>query len=351
MSTLLTSLRRPVVGAPMAGGVSTPLLAAAVSDAGGLGMLAAGYLPPERVAADLVHVRDLTDRPVGVNLFVPESRPEPLGSREVAALEAYRDRMVLEGERYGSGPEGVPAVDPPGAVPWTDHWEDKVALVRTLRPAVVSCTFGVPEKSVVRSWQEVGVEVHVTVTCAREAEAAAAAGADALVVQGHGAGGHRGTHDSRRDPGTLDHLALLREVRGVTGLPLVAAGGITTTGDLERARAAGAVAGQIGTALLLATEAGTSPTVRAALRDPALTTRVDTRAFTGRVAGAVRNGFVDRHHDHAPPLFPELDRLSRPVRAAAAAAGDVHGVHLWAGVGWRAAQDRSAGDIVRDLWR
>lgn len=342
--SLLRSLPLPVVGAPMAGGVSTPLLVAAVSDAGGLGMLAAGYQTPEQLAADLVHTRDLTDRPVGVNLFVPADPGQRAAARDAheAAVAAYRDALAPE-----AGALGVE----PGTVSWqdTDHWAEKVVLVETLAPAVVSCTFGVPAPEVVARWRAAGVEVHVTVTSLSEARAAAAAGADALVLQGQEAGGHRGTHDVEAEPEPLDHLALLDWVAPHVDLPLVAAGGVTTAGDVRRALAAGATAVQVGTALLLATEAGTSLTHRAALRDPGLTHRVPTRAFTGRVAGALRNGWVDRHDGAAPPAFPAVDQVTKPLRRAAADAGDVDRMHIWAGAGWRACQDRSATEIVRGL--
>lgn len=337
--SLLTTLDLPVVGAPMAGGISTPLLAAAVSDAGGLGMLAAGYRTPEQVAADLVHTRDLTSRPVGINLFVPQ-RPDR--ERHEAAVDALRERLVDEAAALGVEPGHPSWVD-------TDRWADKVVLVEALVPAVVSCTFGLPDAGTVARWRAAGSEVHATVTSLDEARAAAEVGVDALVVQGHEAGGHRGSHDPGAEPTLIDHLGLLDMIAPELDLPLVAAGGITTAGDVRRALDAGAVAVQVGTALLLATEAGTSPTYRAALRHPDLTERVTTRAFTGRVAGAVRNGWVDRHDGHVPSVFPVVDGVTKPLRRAAAERGDVHGTHVWAGVGWRAAQDRSAGEIVRDL--
>lgn len=339
MTTLLTTLDLPVVGAPMAGGISTPLLVAAVSDAGGLGMLAAGYRTPEQLATDLVHTRDLTQRPFGVNIFVP--RPVDRDRHE-EAVTAYRERLV---------PEAVDLGTEPGHPAWhdTDHWADKVLLVETFAPAVVSCTFGVPEAETVARWQAAGTEVHLTVTSADEARAALAVGPDALVVQGHEAGGHRATHDVEAEPQLVDHLGLLEMIGPDVDVPLVAAGGITTAGDVRRAMAAGAAAVQVGTALLLATEAGTSRTYRAALRDPALTERVTTRAFTGRVAGAVRNGFVERHDGQAPAAFPVVDQVTKPLRRAAADAGDVQGIHIWAGAGWRACQDRSAAEIVADL--
>lgn len=338
--TVLGSLEVPVVGAPMAGGVSSPLLVAAVSDAGGLGMLPAGYRTPEQLAADLVHVRDLTERPFGVNLFVP-SRLDRAALEP--AVTAFREALLPRAAALGVEP-GHPSWDD------TDHWADKVLLVETLAPAVVSCTFGVPDPEAVRRWRAAGCEIHVTVTSAREAAAAEEAGADVLVVQGHEAGGHRASHDPSAEPEVIDHLGLLEAVRADGGtLPMVAAGGITTPGDVRRALEAGAVAVQVGTALLLATESGASPTYRAALRDPTLTERVTTRAFSGRVAGAVRNRWVDDLAPLAPAAFPAVDQVSRPVRAAAARAGDVHGIHVWAGSGWRACQDRPAGEIVRAL--
>ncbi|GAA5157246.1 nitronate monooxygenase [Ornithinimicrobium tianjinense] len=338
---VLDLLDLPVVGAPMAGGVSSPLLVAAVSDAGGLGMLAAGYRTPEQLAADLVHTRDLTDRPFGVNLFVPHRVDRERHEGEVAA---YSEALAPLARELGVEP-GLPV--------WgdTDHWADKVALVETLAPAVVSCTFGVPGADIVERWRRAGSEVHVTVSSASEAVAAEAAGADVLVLQGHEAGGHRGSHDPQVEPEVVDHLGLLETIRPLTALPLLAAGGVTTPGDVGRAREAGAAAVQVGTALLLATESGASPTYRAALRHPDLTERVTTRAFTGRVAGAVRNRFVDRYAALAPRAFPVVDQVSKPVRAAAAAAGDVHGIHVWAGVGWRACQEAPAADIVGGLGR
>lgn len=337
--SLLADLDLPVVGAPMAGAVSTPLLVASVSDAGGLGMLPAGYLTPERLATDLVHTKDLTQRRFGVNLFVPQPVDR---ARHEASVLALRERLADRAAALGVEP-GHPS--------WsdTDHWADKVLLVQTLRPAVVSCHFGLPDREALQRWHAAGIEVHVTVTTLEEARAAADLGVDALVVQGHEAGGHRGTHDPEAEPSMIDHLGLLEMISPEVDLPLVAAGGITTAGDVRRALDAGAVAAQVGTALLLATESGASQTYRAALRDPSLTERVVTRAFTGRSAGAVRNGWVDDLDGQVPGAFPVVDQLTRPLRAAAARAGDVHGIHVWAGSGWRACQDRSAAEIVREL--
>ncbi|ANS77492.1 Enoyl-acyl carrier protein reductase [Serinicoccus hydrothermalis] len=336
--SLLGSLVLPVVGAPMAGGVSNPLLAAAASDAGGLGMLAAGYRTPEQVAADLVHVRDLTDRPFGINLFVP--RPLDRAALE-PAVEDFAGRIA--GEAAALGTEvGRPS--------WydTDHWDAKVHLVETLAPPVVSCTFGIPGAAVVDRWKAAGCEVHLTATSVPEALAAAETGADVVVLQGMEAGGHRGTHDPSAAPEPVDHLGLLETVLPQVGVPLVVAGGVTTPGDVRRAFGAGAAGVQVGTALLLAPESGASRTYRAALRSPRHTERVLTRAFSGRVAGAVANGWTREYAD-APAAFPVVDQLTKPLRKAAAEQGDLERIHVWAGSGWRAAQERPAGEIVREL--
>ena len=238
-------LAAPIVGAPLAGGPSTPALAAAVSDAGGLGFLAAGYKTAAAVAAELDELRALTSRPFGLNLFYPAREPvdEP-------AVEAYALRMRDEAERYGVEP---------GEPRWSDDdWTAKLELAARERPAVLSFTFGCPEREIVESLRTTGCVVWCTVTSRSEAEQATAAGVDALVVQGAEAGGHQGSfHD--RDDEPLPLLALLDDVARATEAPLIAAGGIASGGDIAAALAAGAVAAQIGSALLLAREAGPPP--------------------------------------------------------------------------------------------
>lgn len=335
----LAALSRPVVGAPMAGGPTTPELVAAVSQAGGLGMLAAGYQTPEALAGGIYAVRDLTDRPFGVNIFVPEQ----LSRRELEGpVAAYREALRPEAKR-----RGVVLPEPN----WhdTDHFADKVALVALEQVLVVSFTFGCPPRDAVEELHQVGCSVQVTVTDDEEAAAAERCGADSLVVQGAEAGAHRGTHRVAAEPNRHDHLALLGLIRPLTRLPLVAAGGVVTAGDVRRALTEGAVAVQVGTALLLADEAGTSPCHRAALRDPGLTETGVTRAFSGRPARALRTGFVTRYAALAPAAFPVVDQISKPLRRAAAEAMDTDGTHVWAGAGWRAAQERPAAEIMRDL--
>lgn len=333
----------PVIAAPMAG-VSTPQLVAAVGAAGGLGFLAAGYRTPAQVAQQIRATRELTDAPFGVNLFVPPPPASP-PARELAARELarYAERLTPLAQQLGVR---LPAPD------WddTDGWDAKLTLLADIDPvAVVSCTFGCPPRQAVDRLHAAGTCVAVTVTTADEAAAAQAVGADVVVVQGFEAGGHRGTHQVADDPNELDHLALLPLIAQV-GLPMIAAGGITTAGDTARALAAGAFAVQAGTAFLLTDEAGTSAAHRMGLTDPSLTS-VITRAFSGRPARGLSNRFAQEHSAEAPRVYPQVNQLVQPLRAASAARGDLGGVAMWAGAGWRAARQEPAAEVVARLSR
>ncbi len=320
----------PIVGAPLAGGPSTPELAAAVSEAGGLGFLAAGYKTAAATDAELDRLQTLTRGPVGLNLFFPVRE-----EIDESALAAYTERMRSEGARYGVSP---------GEPRWTDDdWETKLELAVRARPAVVSFTFGCPEREVVEWLRQGGCQIWCTVTSGEEARHASAAGVDALVVQGAEAGGHQGSFvDHDRAPRRL--LALLDEVRCAAALPMIGAGGIATAADIAGVLAAGAVAAQIGSALLLASEAGTSAVHRHALTGDA-GTRL-TRAFTGRRARGIVNRFLLEHDAFAPRAYPELHYVTAPIRAAARELGDPDGVNLWAGTGYRGAREASASELV-----
>jgi nitronate monooxygenase len=322
-----------IVGAPLAGGPSTPALAAAVSEAGGLGFVAAGYKSADEVACELAEVRAATERPFGVNVFFPARLPV-----DEAALAAYAERLEVEAERYG-----VACGEPR----WSDDdWDAKLALVARERPAVVSFAFGCPERELVESLRDEGIAVWCTVTSPDEARVAAQAGVDALVVQGAEAGGHQSSFaDTDEEPLAL--LPLLALVRGASALPLVAAGGIATGDGVAAVLAAGAKAAQIGSALLLTPEAGTSEAQRAALAGKAPTAL--TRAFTGRRARAIVNRFLRDHDAAAPKGYPEVHYVTAPLRAAARAAGDADGINLWAGCAYGLARTEPAGDVVERL--
>ena len=216
---------------------------------------------------------------------------------------------------------------------------------------MVSFTFGCPAADVVRGLQGGGSLVAVTVTSSGEAASAASAGADLLCVQGPEAGAHRGTFANPPDPAAGQEpglLALIAEVAAVTDLPLAAAGGIADAAGVAAAMSAGAAVVQAGTAFLRCPESGAHPLHKAALADPRFTGTQVTRAFSGRPARALVNQFVLAHAD-APAAYPEINNVTRPLRAAAAASGDPDRMSLYAGQRFRAAADRPAADIISRL--
>ena len=319
--------------APLAGGASTSELTAAVSEAGGFGFLASGYLTAEVLEGRIEAVRALTDRPIGVNLFAP-------GSPDVddEALDAYLTTLAGEAQSYGAV-LGEPRFD-------DDDYAAKLSLLGELRPEVASFTFGCPEAAEIAVLRESGMEAWVTVTSAAEAQAAAEAGADVLVVQGGEAGGHQASFvDDDAEP--LSTLVLLRLVATEVDLPLVAAGGLTDGPAVAAALAGGAAAAQLGTAFLRADEAGTDPAHRTALRSSTPTAL--TRAFSGRRARGIVNRFLSDHSEAAPSAYPQIHHATSPMRAAARKRGDADGFNLWAGQAHQLAPSGPASKIVRDL--
>lgn len=339
-STPLTDLglTLPVLGAPMAGGPTTPDLVIAVADAGGLGMLAAGYRTLEDLAEQVEAVRRRTWT-YGVNLFAPN--PVPV---DPAAYAAYRTRLLPLADLLGVALPERPRED-------DDAWEAKLDLLCRDPAPVVSFTFGVPTAREVGRLRTAGSVTVQTVTTAAEARLAEEAGVDMLLLQAYAAGGHSGTLTPATPPADLPLPDLVRRVASATHLPLVAAGGLSGPDDVRAALAAGASAVAVGTALLLAPEAGTSPVHRTALTEPDRRTTVVTRAFSGRPARSLVNRFVEQNHAHAPAGYPAVHHLTTPLRRAATAAGEGELVSLWAGAGHRLARERPASEIVAGLVR
>jgi nitronate monooxygenase len=328
----------PVVAAPMAGGPSTPALVNAVTAAGGFAFLGAGYLTPDAARDQIAQVRRSGGQ-FGVNVFLPgDALPD------AAELTTYAQELRSEAQRYG-------VLLPPEVDDHDDWWRDKVELLVADPVAVVSFTFAIPDTGTVVALRRVGTAVLATVTTVAEARQAEAAGVDGLVVQSAAAGGHSATTTPRAPTSRTDTTTLVAEVRAGTSLPIVAAGGIVVSEQVQAVLAAGACAAMVGTVLLRTSESGARAVHKDALADPARDATVVTRAFTGRPARALRNRFTDQHSAAAPVGYPAIHLLTAPIRAAAAARRDPDGINLWAGTGYRAATDGPAGVVIADLMR
>jgi nitronate monooxygenase len=332
--TVLDELLLPIVQAPMAGGPSTPDLAIAVSEVGGLGFLAAGYLTAERVREDVAAVAQGTARPFGVNVFVVGGGPA-----DPARVAEYAGRIAPEAERAGVT-LGEPRFE-------DDALAAKIDVLESAPVAVVSFTFGLPSRAVVDRLHAVGSELWMTVTSPEEALQAVASGADALVVQGVEAGGHRGIFTDDDTASDLTLSAALQLIAAAVDVPLVGAGAIMTGAGVAAVLAAGAAAVQLGTAYLRTPEAGTSPAQRTATASATPTAL--TRAFSGRLARGISNRMLREHGPHAPTAYPEVNHLTSRLRAHARAAGDPDLINLWAGQAHALAGEEPAGELTRRL--
>jgi nitronate monooxygenase len=329
-------LAHPVLAAPMAGGPTTPSLVTAAARSGSLGFLAAGYKDPDLLAAQVAEVRRQTGT-FGVNLFVPNPLPV-----DRAEYRRYASALAAEAERHGVQLTAEPKED-------DDAWAAKVDLLLADPVPVVSFTFALPEASVFQAFGRAGTLTVQTVTSADEARAAAAAGADLLAVQATAAGAHSGTWTPQRMPDPVPLAGLVAAVRAATGVPVVAAGGLSTPAEVAAALGTGAVAVMAGTALLRSDESGASAVHQAALADPGRGDPVLTRAFSGRPARGLPNRFITDFGSIAPPGYPAVHHLTSPLRKAAAAAGDPELVNLWAGTGYRNTTTGPAAAILQKL--
>ena len=337
--TLLDGLAIPIIQAPMLG-ASDQALAIAVGGAGGMGTLAAGGLAPADIAAAVAEIRAATDRPFGVNLLMA-----PKVSPDAGEVEAALARLA---PWYAELGVAVPAAPNQFAPDFDAQFEALVGAA----PPVASFAFGVLARDQVAALQRAGSYVVGTANTVAEARAWAEAGADGICAQGAEAGGHHAYFLEDIEASLIGTFALVATIRTAVDLPVIAAGGIMDGRGVAAALALGAAAALMGTAFLLSDEVTISQPWRAAIEaapdDP---TRL-TRALTGRYARGVENRFMRemRAVEREVPAYPVQNRLTQPLRAAAAKASEPQMLSLWAGQAVRLARPGEAADLVRRWW-
>lgn len=339
LKALLDALPIPILQAPMVG-ASTAAMAVAVSQAGGMGSLAAGASAPADIGPAIDAVRAQTAAPFGVNLFVvPPARPD------AAMVDAALARLA---PWYAELGEPLPAA-PNDFAP---DFEAQFAALVAAAPPVASFTFSILTRLQVEALHAAGTYVVGAATTAAEARAWAAVGADGISAQGSEAGGHRGHFLAETEASLVGTMALVATVRAAVDLPVIAAGGIMDGRGVAAALALGASAVQMGTAFLLAGQTSASAPWRHAIEtagdDP---TRL-TRAFSGRHARGIENRFMRdlRAVEDEVPAYPVQNRLTQPLRAAAAKADVSDLISLWAGQGVKLARPGDAGEMVKTWW-
>lgn len=317
---LMTLLRidHPIIQAPMAGS-TTPALASAVCNAGGLGSLGSAVNTPDEIRADIRAMRAGTNRPFNLNFFIHDAlKTDP------AVLQRTRERLAPWYQKLGLG---APPQDLPDLGPGFD--DTRLQLLLDLRPAVASFHFGVPHPDAVLALKSAGITLISTATTVAEARAVESAGMDAVIAQGWEAGGHRGAHRPNDPAAGIGTLALVPQIADAVRIPVIAAGGIGDGRGIAAAFALGAAGVQMGTAFLSCPEAGTDAARRAHLARATEEDTLVTDAFSGRSARALRSRYAEAMEASREPLpaFRQMYALTDPLLTAAQ--DDIASFHLY----------------------
>jgi nitronate monooxygenase len=338
----LLQITHPIIQGPFGGGISTVALAAAVSNAGGLGSYGAHILSPEQISAVVCELFAATQRPFAINLWVPkESEAQALTEAEwsaaVEALAPYWERFQLP------RPERPTHFGP--------DFLQQVEAALEARPPVLSFVMGVPPADVITRAKAKHIVTIGTATTVEEAIVLEQTGLDLVVASGSDAGGHRGAFLRAAAESLVGTFSLIPQVADAVKLPVIAAGGISDGRGILAAMALGAAGVQIGTAFLACEESGASDAHRQALHSPNAQRTVLTRVFSGRLARGIVNDFVRvmSQHEVSTPEYPIQNWLTQPLRRAAALAGDADALSLWAGQGAPLTKRNTAAALLQQL--
>lgn len=339
----LLNVRHPIIQAPMVG-VSTPRLAAAVSNAGALGSIGLGASDASQSQAMIQATRALTHNPFNVNVFC--HRPAVSDAAREAAWLAHLAPRFAE---FDAGP---PAVLTEVYRSFLDG-EDMMEMLLRERPAVVSFHFGLPDASWIRTLRDAGLTTLACATTPEEAMLAAQAGVHAVIAQGSEAGGHRGVFDPAHDR-NLGTFALIQLVALDCPLPVIAAGGIMDGKGIAAALQLGAAAVQLGTAFILSPESSASAQYRAAMQSERANNTQISAAISGRPArGLVNRLMTEVGGPSAPdvPDYPIAYDAAKALHSAASSRSNHDFAVQWAGQGAPLARVLPAGDLVTTLMR
>jgi len=337
-------LEHPLIQAPMSGS-TPPALVEAVSNAGGLGSLGAGYLEPQAILDQAAQIRGLSDRPYAIGLFVLPDEFEADLTAVAKAREQLDALMAREGLEIRTS---MPAR-------WAPKFSEQFAALCEARPAVAMFAFGVITAAQLRELKQRDIYIIGTATTVLEARAWADAGADAVCVQGAEAGGHRATFLHDAEDAMIGLFALLpltvhALAAGARDIPVIAAGGIMDGRGVLAAEILGAAASQLGTAFLTCPECSAAEAWKRDLSGAQEYQVTTIRGFSGRAARGLRNRFVEAMPMAAQGLpYPVLNALTAPLRRAAAAAGRGDLLSEWCGQAASLVRPQPAAELVARL--
>lgn len=326
----------PIIQAPMVAGITTPELVAAVSNAGGLGSLGAGYMEPEEIRRAIRQIRTLTDKPFAVNLFIPEAVTED-AERIIRAnelLAPYRREL------------GLPEAEP--LATYLPDYTEQLGVLFEESVKILSFTFGIPSPKELESIQQQGMMTIGMATHLLEAILLEESGVDVVVAQGIEAGGHRGTFLGSCEQGLVGSMVLLPLLHEYLKIPYVASGGIMNGRGIVAALALGASGVQMGTAFLTTPESGAHSQYKELLPQSTEITTTLARVFSGKPARGLKNRFIDelQKAEAYLPGYPIQNALTREIRQAAADQNNTQFMPLWAGQGCPMCVDKPTAKLI-----
>jgi nitronate monooxygenase len=341
--TTRLGIEHPIIQGPFGGGLSSVRLAAAVSNAGGLGSFGAHHLSPEQMREVIRDLQTATAKPFNINLWV--SRHDP--GADVMTSEHHELGLRQFGAIYERLGIQAPPIEPPDDF----SFEQQVEVILDLRPAVFSFVFGIPDTEILRECTRRGIVTVGTATTQEEAAALDEAGVDMIVATGSEAGGHRPSFLRPAEQSLTGTLALVPQVRNVTRKPVIAAGGIAEIRGIRAAFQLGADAVQIGTAFLACEESNCPPPHRETLFTPSAARTRLSRRFTGRLARFMSTALLDELENSPSPAlpFPLQASFNQPVKTAGVRHGDCSLLPLYAGQAAPLIRHRKASELMSEL--
>lgn len=332
-------VRYPIIQAPMAGGATTPELVAAVSNAGGLGSLGAGYMAPDDIRRAIKRICELTNEPFAANLFIPQGH------------EASQEQIGKACDDIEQCSKELGQKIKPVLAPYAQAFEEQIQVVLEEKVPIFSFTFGILDSKWVNKLKSNKTILIGTATTLPEAHALEVSGVDLIVVQGSEAGGHRGTFLGKEEDALIGLVSLIPQCVDQIKVPVIAAGGIMDSRGIMAAVTLGAVGVQMGTAFLSCHESG----IHRKYKDILLAQQQDnttlTRAFSGKLARGIRNKFIDCMQDKQVNIldYPIQNALTKNMRKKAKEVESIEFMSLWAGQGASLCREISAKNLMSKL--
>ncbi|MEC2058522.1 nitronate monooxygenase [Bacillus stercoris] len=317
------SLTKPIIQAPMAGGITKPRLASAVSNQGALGSLASGYLKPELLEQQIKEMFELTDAPFQINVFVPLGLEMPPEDQ----VKKWKANIPLANQANQF-------------TPVQEEWDDfyqKIDMILRYKVKACSFTFDLPPEDAVKELKTAGCCLIGTASTVEEALLMEERGMDILVLQGSEAGGHRGAFLPSKGESAIGLMALIPQAADALSVPVIAAGGIIDHRGVKAALTLGAQGVQIGSAFLICHESSAHPVHKKKIREANEADTKLTKLFSGKEARGIVNKWMEEKEQYETQTlpYPYQNTLTKAMRQQASLQNNHDQMSLWAGQGIR----------------